>query len=87
MRIALAPAEYLKLRDRVFVFQHGRCADCGEPLGINEIDLHHNAGRGIGGGFRNDFDTRGVCRKCHKVADRNKRSKWIVIETNESKTA
>lgn len=88
MRIVLAPAEYLKLRDRVYVKQHGQCADCPRAVGIDEIQLHHEAGRGIGGGFRMDTEehTRGVCRACHPAADRNRKSKWIVNETSESKT-
>jgi hypothetical protein len=63
----------------VYVLQRGRCADCGEPVGIDEIELHHKAGRGIGGGFRCDTieGTRGLCRKkCHPLADRNRVSKF-----------
>jgi hypothetical protein len=80
MRIVLAPAEYLQLRDRVYVKQYGRCADCGDPVSIFSIQLHHLFGRGIGGGFRMDTenDTRGVCGKCHPAADRNRHSKFIV---------
>ena len=78
MRIVLAPAEYLQLRDKVYVLQHGRCADCGNPLGIDEAALHHLKGRGIGGGFREDTveATKILCRKCHPIADRNRSSKF-----------
>jgi hypothetical protein len=87
VRVILPPLEYRELKDRKYVDQQGRCSDCGDPMCLDEMELHHEAGRGIGGGFRRDTmeDTRGVCHKCHPKADQKKRSKWIVRNSEEQK--
>jgi hypothetical protein len=89
MIVVLPPEEYRELRDEVFVDQEGRCADCGNPVSIFQMELHHERGRGIGGGFRMDTkeETRGVCPRCHPKADRNKKSKWTGKDRSVSKSA
>lgn len=74
-RVVLGQAEYLELKQRVYVRQRGRCAGCGRA---RELQLHHKRGRGIGGGYRRDVDdeVEGLCWECHPEADKHRDSKF-----------
>lgn len=74
----LSPTDYQRLRWVKFVEQDYRCADCGRPVSYAEFDLHHSHSRGFGSGFREDLDVnnRGLCRDCHREADKHRESKW-----------
>lgn len=83
MRVALSKEAYQQLRERRYVDQRGRCADCGRPVSLANFAFHHATGRGHGGGNRVDTDprNRGLCKKCHDIADKNRDSKFVPIET------
>lgn len=76
-RAVLGRAEYLELKQRLYVKQKGRCASCGK---VKPLSLHHAAGRGIGGWRRDDEDPRNklLCSdpNCHAKADRERDSKF-----------
>ena len=78
---ALNSKEYTELRYKKYVQQDGRCADCGEAFSINQLELHHAIGRGVGGSAREDLDPRNrmICKKCHPGADRHRESKFKAI--------
>jgi len=78
MLVKLSAEEYRRLRWRQYVWQEGRCGDCGKPVPFGMFHFHHATGRGIGGGYRNDLDedNYGVCEKCHPEADRNRKTKF-----------
>ena len=74
-RHVLSREEYLDLKRRLWVAQDGKCADCGSPFGLA---LHHDKGRGIAGGYRDDLDEKNrlLCDECHRKADRKRNSKF-----------
>lgn len=74
-RVILDKEEYRELALSVFARQGFRCAGCGKCC---PLQLHHQRGRGIGGGFRMDTiaETTGLCRDCHPHWDRNRTSKF-----------
>jgi hypothetical protein len=78
LRVILSPDEYQRHKERLYVAQGGRCADCGGAISLWQAELHHSQGRGQGGGFRDDLHdgNRLVCRNCHSAADKNRESKF-----------
>lgn len=68
-RVILGPMDYRNHKRLVWFSQHGRCAECALPVGFSESEFHHEIGRGMGGGKRNDLDpeNRVLCKACHRA--------------------
>lgn len=66
-RTILTGADYTAHKMKVWESQGRMCATCGLYVPFQKSELDHYAGRGIGGGKRNDTDERNTVkhRWCH----------------------
>lgn len=73
--VVLPPAEYRALWWRLYVRQSGKCAACGTASPT--LQIHHESGRGIGGGFRRDVidECKLLCREDHPRWDAERKPK------------
>jgi hypothetical protein len=67
--------DYTAFRVGLHDFQAGCCVECGiftllhlDPYSDRSFHVHHLAGRGLGGGKRDDSleSCTGLCGKCHR---------------------
>lgn len=63
--VKLSPAAYATQRRRRWEMQ-GRACTCGKGISLEQGELHHKEGRGMGGGRRNDLRTVMLCQDCHR---------------------
>ena len=72
-RVVLEGSEYEELWMRLYVLQEGRCCHCGEATA--DLQLHHEAGRGLAGGFRRDVEEESklLCRVDHPKWDSDRK--------------
>lgn len=70
-RTKLTGRDYIAHKIKVWERQDKRCAGpCGQYLPLNFAQFDHFAGRGSGGGKRDDLDPRNsvMCYDCHVLA-------------------
>jgi hypothetical protein len=79
--VKLNPYRYSQYKRSVWIRQGQGCGICFRPIGLSEMELHHESrqgvktshGRGMGGGKRDDLKTVGLCHWCHQKAEEEKR--------------
>jgi hypothetical protein len=76
MRVVLEGEAYRALWRRLYARQQGKCGGCG--LARAGLQVHHEKGRGLGGGFREDTEENTIllCEICHPVWDKKRKSKF-----------
>lgn len=70
-RLKESAYQYRKTKRAIWEGQGRKCAECGDFIPSPAFgDRHHEGGRGLGGGKRDDRKTVVLCRaKCHKKYD------------------
>jgi hypothetical protein len=63
--VKLSKVAYATQRRRRWEMQSRACI-CGKGISLDQGELHHEDGRGLGGGKRNDLRTVMLCQDCHR---------------------
>lgn len=68
-RVKLTGQDYTAHKMKVWESQGRMCASCGLYVSFSQAEFDHHAGRGMGGGKRNDTDERNTVkhRWCHSL--------------------
>ena len=63
--VKLSAYRYKIWKKKVWAKQGERCQNCRHKIPLEESQLHHYQGRGLGGGKRDDRKTFVLCMECH----------------------